>query len=86
MATVWAIILAVKQYAALITAFLGFARQVEDTVQSERDIAAGHDAGRAETEAAQAKEGNRVETAIATEAAKPVSEDDAIARMRRGEA
>lgn len=86
MASFLAFLVAAKQWVQLAIAALGFGRQVADTIQTHEDIEAGRRAGQAETEAAQAQQGAAAEAAIADEAAKPVTEDDAIARMKRGDA
>lgn len=49
MAAFFAALVALKQWAAAIAALLGFARQVADTVQTERDIAAGRAEANAST-------------------------------------
>lgn len=81
MASLVAWLVALKDWAKAIAAVFGFARQAADTMQSEID----RSAGRHEVEAAQAEAGRDAEAALADEALKPVSEDDAIARMKRGE-
>lgn len=69
-----------KAVATTVAAVIGFMKWLGDVLQSRADRAAG----RSESEAAQSKEGLRVETRIAEEAAKPLDEDDAIKRMREG--
>ena len=66
---------------------LGYAANLAlDLFKTWQANRAQRDAGRSEVEAAQAQAGAKAESVIAAEAAKPVSEDDAIETMRRGAA
>lgn len=64
LASIWAAILAAKEWAAALAAFFGFARQVADTVQTESDKASGRAEATASTlsqEADRVKQANEAE-------------------------
>ena len=70
-----------------VSLVLGYvARLLLDMWSSYQANAAQRDAGRAETEAAQAQAGAAAESEMTEEAAKDVSEDDAIAALNKGDA
>lgn len=71
----------IKAVASTIAAVVGFMKWLGDALQSRADRAAG----RAEAQVEQAQEGAKVTGRMADEAAKPLSEDDAIARLDRGD-
>lgn len=55
-----------------------------DYINAQRAAQAQHDAGVAEAEAEQAKEGGRVSDALADEASKNPDEDDILDRLKEG--
>lgn len=71
-----------KTVAGLVAAVVALLRWVGDVMQTERDRAAG----RVEQQAKEAQEAQRVQENISEAAAKTVTEDDAIERMKKGEA
>lgn len=70
-----------------LSAVLKFAADYFSRRMADRDRDADlKQLGRTEVESAQAKEAERVQAELADQAAKRTSEDDAIARLERGDA
>lgn len=70
-----------------VSLILGYAFNFAlDLYKTSQANEAQREAGRAEVEAVQAAQGAKVEADLAEEAAKPISEDDAIAQLEKGDA